>query len=114
MKPLVLVLCALTAVACNHVDGLVGTVGFARIRALNDVGTKQVSLAIGETAQLRAYTYTAAGDSMVSASTPTWLSRTPGVATVDAFGRVVALSSGASVIHLSVSTYEDSITVVVR
>ena len=71
------------------------------------------ALAPGEATQLAASASTAGGQA-VSGAQFTWLSEAPAVATVDAAGRVTAVSAGTAAIAATAGTVRGAVTITVR
>ena len=67
----------------------------------------------GQSTQLVAKAATADGQA-VGAATVTWLSEAPGVATVDAVGRVTAVSAGTAAIVATAGTMRGTVTITVQ
>lgn len=77
------------------------------------VAAPNTSLAPGETTQLTASATTASGQA-VSGTQFTWLSEAPTVATVDATGKVSAVSAGTAVIAANAGAVRGTVTLSVK
>jgi alpha-amylase len=71
------------------------------------------TLSPGQSTQLVASAATAGGQA-ASAAPFTWLSEAPAVATVDAAGRVTAVSAGTAVIAATAGTVRGTVTITVQ
>jgi CubicO group peptidase (beta-lactamase class C family) len=77
------------------------------------VAAATTTLSPGQSTQLAASAATADGQA-ASAAAVTWLSEAPGVATVDAAGRVTAVSAGTAVIAATAGAVRGTVTITVR
>ena len=115
-RSLALFLCGATAWGCSTYT-LADPQTLTAARAYGPNGSKSVTVAIGDTVQLRSFAYFASGDS--NAVIPwdvNWQSRRPLVAVlVDQSGMIRGTSSGTATVVLTIATrFTDSLTVVVR
>lgn len=96
--------------ACGGSDSSTGTVnGVARV----SVTSPSTSVTAGQSAQLQAAAFTAAGVQIAAPGTFVWSSSAAGIATVDQNGRVTGVAPGQATISAAVSGVAGSLAILV-
>jgi CubicO group peptidase (beta-lactamase class C family) len=111
-RPFALLLAAALAAPLNACGGKAPTGSTPPIATVT-LTAAATMLAPGQSTQLVASAATADGQA-VSAAAFSWLSEAPAVATVDASGRVTAVSTGTAVIAATAGTVRGAVTITVQ